>query len=204
MKNINSLRYIGITSVIFTTATILASGSAYADTVSCQDILGNHYTWANQAPNGYTRVINITMVSNYTDSFFATQNSTESEVTYINTALRAKTSSPSGISFSLPKLTGTGEAMFNTRKWGQVIPDNPFDPGQTDTWTINLTPLSNSLSLSGQNFGNRSIPLNCETSLISGTYIHYTPTGNFSLATGYTKYILHLSRNQWKDVAIPR
>ncbi len=196
MKKIHSLRNalvrVRATSIALAVSVgTIATGSAYA--ASCQTMLQGHLDWVTATPSGYSRTLGVSMVSNFASNF-ASNTTPLPEATYLNTTLNK-----GGWIFS-NSLVGTGEALFNNREWtencnGFFCPSHPFDPAQTDTWSMFLTPSSSSMVLS-RGGTTLNIPLDCETNLSSGTYTRYIQFGNFKFPVSKTKYVLSLYRNQ--------
>ncbi len=181
---------------VFTAALLLFMGTVVSNSVkaaSCMTYIQNQVDWVAQSPS--TRGISLTMVSNEAKRGFPVGIPTP-EASYMVTSLNKSKWFVGGGPFGIfvDTLFGNGGAMFNNHAWYHSFGDpHPFNPHSTENWTVRLIPSSTALRVS-RNGNNYQFPLDCEGSLISGTYTHYFNTGQFKWPLKDTKYVVSLVR----------
>lgn len=183
------------------TLSIGATGNTYA--ASCQNLVQGHITWLSEAPARYQRNLTVTMVSNSASTNLSDPNP---EATYLPaTNLYRHTA-------FFTTLKGSGDAVFNNRKWvgacnarpdDPCFRDTPFDPDNTEAWSINLLP-TNIMLLTKNNKLLPGMPVDCDGNLMVATHtkkivIQSGIFGNkYEVAVGKTKFVLSFSRNELK------
>lgn len=176
-----------ITTALLFSLGILISGQATA--ASCQSYLQNEVNWAGQAPGGTIRSVGLVMTANDANRF-STLNATTPEVGYLATSLKK-----GGWIFS-NALVGSGNTLFNNHLWYQGFIGHPFNPNDTEKWTVSLHPTANTLwvARNGKNF---IVSVDCVGHLISGTHTHFVSFGNFKFPIRDTHYTVSLTRKQY-------